>query len=176
MLRTGILRRFLFLLLPILGFFNAILLQAAPLQPLPSSTLIINEVDVETPGTDKEEFIELYDGGIGSTNLNGLVIVLFNGQDDRSYRTIDLSGHQSRPLIGEEIREAELILCMEKGHADFVKTFFPWHRDRIFLVGAWPNKENRKSPVEDPVGAPVEVFRQVFERLNDHILRILRHL
>ncbi|MCG6895118.1 MAG: hypothetical protein LJE65_16055 [Desulfobacteraceae bacterium] len=89
---------------------------------------------------------------------------------------IDLSGHQSRPLIGEEIREAELILCMEKGHADFVKTFFPWHRDRIFLVGAWPNKENRKSPVEDPVGAPVEVFRQVFERLNDHILRILRHL
>lgn len=89
---------------------------------------------------------------------------------------IDLSGHRSRPLIGDELREADLVLCMEKGHAKFVETFFPWHRDRIFLAGAWPGKATRKSAVEDPVGAPVELFRQVFGILNDHIDRIVRHL
>jgi protein-tyrosine-phosphatase len=90
--------------------------------------------------------------------------------------SIDISEHRSRPLIGEEIRDSELILCMEKGHAQFAKTFFPWHRDRIFLLGAWPGKEKRKSVVEDPVGAPIEVFRHVFGIITTHIDRVLQHL
>ena len=39
----------------------------------------INEVDSDTPGTDALEFIELTDGGIGNTPLDGLVVVLYNG-------------------------------------------------------------------------------------------------
>ena len=59
------------------------------------STILINELDAQTPSTDVEEFIELYDGGTGSTPLDGLVIVLFNGgsDGDPSYRVIDLDGH-----------------------------------------------------------------------------------
>ncbi|MCA9997625.1 MAG: lamin tail domain-containing protein, partial [Anaerolineales bacterium] len=41
--------------------------------------ILLNEVDSDTPGTDTAEFIELYDGGSGNTNLTGLVVVLFNG-------------------------------------------------------------------------------------------------
>ncbi|GAB5526500.1 MAG: hypothetical protein Roseis2KO_43720 [Roseivirga sp.] len=71
--------------------------QAAPtpgasndvLQP---ATIIINEVDADTPGTDAEEFIELYDGGVGNSPLDGLVVVLYNGSSDVSYRAIDLDG------------------------------------------------------------------------------------
>ena len=54
--------------------------------------VLINEVDVDTPGSDTAEFIELFDGGRGNTSLSGLVLVLFNGGDDRSYRVIDLVG------------------------------------------------------------------------------------
>lgn len=54
--------------------------------------VVINEVDADNPGTDANEFIELYDGGVGNTSLNGLVIVLFNGSNDLSYNTIDLTG------------------------------------------------------------------------------------
>ena len=66
-----------------------------------SSSVIINEVDTDTPGTDAAEFIELYDGGLGNTSLTGLVLVAFNGSDDRSYNlggysnAIDLDGYST---------------------------------------------------------------------------------
>ncbi|MCP4551758.1 MAG: choice-of-anchor D domain-containing protein [Bacteroidetes bacterium] len=53
-------------------------------------TIIINEIDVDTPGTDSQEFIELFDGGSGNTSLDGLILVFYNGSDDQSY---DISGH-----------------------------------------------------------------------------------
>ena len=40
---------------------------------------MINEVDADTPGNDAAEFVELYDGGVGNTSLDGLVLVFFNG-------------------------------------------------------------------------------------------------
>tara|TARA_R110002167_G_scaffold44876_2_gene134883 strand:+ start:324 stop:3233 length:2910 start_codon:yes stop_codon:yes gene_type:complete len=54
--------------------------------------LLINEVDADTSGTDSAEFIELYDGGSGSSSLNGYTLVLFNGNSDTSYLALDLSG------------------------------------------------------------------------------------
>ena len=58
----------------------------------PEPELVINEVDADQSGTDSAEFIELYDGGIGNTDLNGGVLVLFNGSDDASYEAFDLDG------------------------------------------------------------------------------------
>lgn len=55
-------------------------------------SLVINEVDADTPGTDTAEFTELYDGGAGNTDLSGLVLVLYNGNGDVSYRAFDLDG------------------------------------------------------------------------------------
>jgi DNA/RNA endonuclease G (NUC1) len=70
---------------------------AAPPTPTPTPTpvatnVIINEIDSDTPGTDTAEFIELYDGGVGNTSLNGLAVVLFNGNGDVSYNAYDLDG------------------------------------------------------------------------------------
>ncbi|MBP6015508.1 MAG: Ig-like domain-containing protein [Candidatus Promineofilum sp.] len=61
----------------------------------PPSTVLINEVDADTPGSDVEEFIELYDGGTGHTDLSGLVVVFWNGSNDKVYRAIDLDGRQT---------------------------------------------------------------------------------
>jgi len=61
-------------------------------EPLPD--IVINEVDSDTPSYDKLEFVELYDGGAGNTSLDGLVVVLFNGNDDLSYTpAFDLDGY-----------------------------------------------------------------------------------
>ncbi len=57
-----------------------------------TAQIIINEVDADTPGVDSFEFVELYDGGTGNTDLSGLVIVFFNGSDDASYQAFDLDG------------------------------------------------------------------------------------
>ncbi len=54
--------------------------------------VIINEVDADQTSTDSAEFVELYDGGVGNTDLSGLALVLFNGSDDASYDAFDLDG------------------------------------------------------------------------------------
>ncbi|MBI1369372.1 MAG: hypothetical protein GC162_12055 [Planctomycetes bacterium] len=56
------------------------------------AAIVINELDSDTPGTDMAEFVELYDGGVGNTALDGLVLVFFNGSTDTSYAAFDLDG------------------------------------------------------------------------------------
>lgn len=56
-----------------------------------SSTIVINEVDCDTPGTDMMEFVELY--GEPGEALDGMVIVFFNGADNNSYYSADLDGY-----------------------------------------------------------------------------------
>ncbi len=60
--------------------------------PPPPTSVIINEVDADTPGTDAAEFVELYDGGAGETSLDGLVLVHFNGSNDLALGSVDLDG------------------------------------------------------------------------------------
>ena len=68
--------------------------------------LRINEIDVDTPGRDTAEFVELYDGGVGNTSLDGFILVGYNGNGDLSYRTIDLAGFATNDegyfVIGNE--------------------------------------------------------------------------
>jgi hypothetical protein len=58
---------------------------------LPAQTILINESDADTPGTDTLEFVELWDGGIGFVSLAGYVLVFFNGNGDVSYAAHDLA-------------------------------------------------------------------------------------
>lgn len=60
-----------------------------------SANVIINEVDADQTSTDNAEFIELYDGGVGLTDLSGLSLVLYNGSDNKSYLAYDLDGYQT---------------------------------------------------------------------------------
>jgi len=86
----------------ILFLFPALRAAATTMIPTPQqqrshavTSLVINEVDVDTPGADSAEFIELYDGGVGNTPLNGLVLVLYNGSTDSSYAAFDLDGYST---------------------------------------------------------------------------------
>ena len=57
-----------------------------------AQSIVINEIDPNTPGSDTAEFIELYSSS-PNFNLDGYVLVLFNGGDDASYASYDLDGH-----------------------------------------------------------------------------------
>lgn len=60
-----------------------------------SQTVVINELDSDTPSIDDKEFIELL-SNIPNFSLDGYVLVFFNGSTigaDSSYLTIDLSGY-----------------------------------------------------------------------------------
>ncbi len=56
------------------------------------ASFLINEVDADTAGTDTLEFLEIYDGGVGNTALDGLVVVMYNGSNNLSYGAYDLDG------------------------------------------------------------------------------------
>ena len=55
--------------------------------------IVINEVNVEAEGIVLDEFVEIYDGGIGHQRLDGLVMVLYNGKTKRVYNSYDLTGY-----------------------------------------------------------------------------------
>nr|XP_006821856.1 PREDICTED: uncharacterized protein LOC100367085 [Saccoglossus kowalevskii] len=57
--------------------------------------VVINEIYIDLSGSGKEQFIELADGGKGCTALDTLIVVLFNGQDDRAYKTISLQNYRT---------------------------------------------------------------------------------
>ncbi|MCK0069127.1 hypothetical protein [Kordiimonas laminariae] len=62
-------------------------------EPVPEPVFVINEIDTTTDaGADTSEFIEIYDGGVGNASLDGLILVLFDGDTNNSYLTIDLTG------------------------------------------------------------------------------------
>ncbi len=66
-----------------------------PPSPSPAGQIVINEVDADTAGADRTEFVELFDGGAGNMDLNGYVLVLYNGNDDSVYASYDLSGYRT---------------------------------------------------------------------------------
>jgi len=55
-----------------------------------TATLVINEVDYDSIGTDSTEYIEIYNGSSTTASLAGLSLRLVNGATNGEYATIDL--------------------------------------------------------------------------------------
>ncbi|MBK5212586.1 MAG: T9SS type A sorting domain-containing protein [Flavobacteriaceae bacterium] len=58
------------------------------------SQLRINEVDVDQTGTDVSEFVEILSDS-PNFSLDGYIVVFYNGSDDESYKTVDLTGYST---------------------------------------------------------------------------------
>jgi len=52
--------------------------------------LVINEVDYDQPGIDSAEFVEIYNARATPQDLEGVVLILVNGQTMEEYRRYDL--------------------------------------------------------------------------------------
>lgn len=81
----------------LLSFFRCAFALAAGAVSVPigMAQIVINEIDADTPSqpvNDAFEFVELYDGGVGNTSLTGMVLVFYNGSNDRAYEGFDLDG------------------------------------------------------------------------------------
>ena len=77
---------------------GAVVVAALAAAPSAPAAVIINEFDSDTfntPATDYAEFIELFSTTGTTTSLDGLTLVLFNGNGDTSYRTLDLTGQST---------------------------------------------------------------------------------
>ncbi len=57
-----------------------------------AQSLVINETDADTPGSDTAEFVELYNASGADISLDDYAVVFYNGSNDQSYAAFDLSG------------------------------------------------------------------------------------
>lgn len=74
-------------------------------------------------------------------------------------RGLDLSGHRSRPLSPGLIDSADVILTMTPSHAQAVMQMAPASVHKVFTL-------DPSHPVIDPIGGPIEVYREVADQLE----------
>jgi hypothetical protein len=53
--------------------------------------LVVNEVDYDQPGTDSNEFVEIFNGSGGTIDLTTLALVFINGSNNAEYRRVGLA-------------------------------------------------------------------------------------
>lgn len=87
---------------------------------------------------------------------------------------LDLSRHRSRMLHESLIKNADLILVMEKGHKEALGVEFAAYKSRIYLLSEMINVV---ADVSDPVGGTLRDFqatiRDIQELIDEGFPRIL---
>jgi protein-tyrosine-phosphatase len=89
---------------------------------------------------------------------------------------VDISSHLSRPLFPDELRSADIVFVMEPVQKEFIYTFFPAMKEKMFLLGSWPERDSSKGVVSDPIGGSIEQYRKTFRKISAHIDRILPYI
>jgi protein-tyrosine-phosphatase len=93
---------------------------------------------------------------------------------------VDLSRHRSRGLRAEDLASADYTIVMERRHLKFLGRHHPDATDRRLLLRAF---EEGSDPhpyppdVADPIGMPIESFRELVPQISrsvDHLLAFLR--
>ncbi|XP_071963521.1 uncharacterized protein [Antedon mediterranea] len=127
----------------------------------------INEINVNQPGHDNEEFIELL--GLANTSLDSLKVVLFNGNDrKRAYKVFDLTGYRTDSkgffLIGAPVNGSQ---------PQIVVTDRAWLQNGPDAVGLYKNSSialRDQATTANIIDAIVYGTRQ---RVDRRLLRLL---
>ena len=78
---------------------------------------------------------------------------------------VDLSGHRSRPVTPELAASADRVYCMAGHHAEALGEIAPGVRSRVRLL-------DPDGDVADPVGGPLQQYRETAWRLQNRISRL----
>ena len=86
---------------------------------------------------------------------------------------VDISGYRSRPLDMGLVDEADLILVMEPYHKDCVVLLDRDAAKKTFLLGEFHRDVEKEVIVGDPIGCKVDVYRDCYTAIQEHIDRCL---
>ena len=89
---------------------------------------------------------------------------------------IDISFHRSRHLSEEIVNEADLILTMEKSHKDIINKTWP-RVNNVYELKSFGRENDNKEfnrEIMDPIGMGFDVYLNVFNEINDEILRVAK--
>ena len=93
---------------------------------------------------------------------------------------IELTHHVSQQLTNEMLREADLILVMERAHKEHILKRLPAVGKKLHLLSEFgrPQEENKlvDPNVPDPIGQSLDFYRKVFAIIKEGIERVVKSL
>jgi len=88
---------------------------------------------------------------------------------------IDVTNHKPTQVTSDMVRDADLILVMERRQKEAILEMAPEVANRMFLLKEFAGeKENLDIP--DPIGQPEEVYRKRLEEIKEYLLKILEKI
>ncbi len=87
-------------------------------------------------------------------------------------RGIDASGHVARQVETQLLRDADLVLVMERRHAAAVHRFAPEAGGKVFLLDKWVGG----SGIRDPYRKAPEAFEHAYSLIERGVASWLRYL
>ena len=81
-------------------------------------------------------------------------------------RGLDISNHTSQEITDELLKEADLVLCLETGHAEALRAEFPQYEAKIHLL---TEMVGHRYSIADPFGGP----RFAYERMIDDVTQLI---
>ena len=94
----------------------------------------------------------------------------------------ELNGHRSAGLKPSDMRAADLVVAMSLDHLDELQRRFPGDTPPRLLLRAFekdPLPRGGAPDLADPIGGPVDAFREAFQTIRscvDHLVLHLKHL
>jgi protein-tyrosine-phosphatase len=77
---------------------------------------------------------------------------------------LDISGHRSQMVEEGHLRQADLVLTMEVGHAEALRAEFPGEAHKVYLL---TEMVGRSYNIADPYGGPLEEYEVMVAALNE---------
>lgn len=78
----------------------------------------------------------------------------------------NITDHRATMVEERHLREADLALTMEDGHAEALRAEFPTQAHKVFLL---TEMIGRNYNIPDPYGGPVEEYQRMYDTLVDVI-------
>jgi len=79
---------------------------------------------------------------------------------------LDIAGHRSQVVDKALLSQADLVLCMESGHAEALRAEFPLHADKIHMM---TEMLHMRYSLSDPSRGPRENYERMVDELTDLI-------
>lgn len=92
---------------------------------------------------------------------------------------VDFSSHMSRMLTDEMIRQADLIIVMERFHREEILRRVPEADAKVKLLKQLGQTQELAGPeadIPDPIGKPREVYEACFQAIGEGVQRLVKQL
>jgi len=81
-------------------------------------------------------------------------------------RGLDIRAHRSQPVTNQLMQQADLVLCLETGHAKNLRRDYPAHQHKIYTIRQMVGK---RGSVRDPYGGTRRHYERMVAEVDELI-------